>query len=158
MKCPPETLILKHWMSPRYARKTRNDVLCTSALPIGQLPTDDIAVRPVRERRLERRRPLRVLVVDRDEPERACVLARQSVSPPLPLSRIKSHAPRPNAIRCSSGDIQPVIPALPTAFRNPTMPAIAFQRCWQSQPFAPKLPEHVPAPPLGGPASASVIW
>ena len=73
-------------MSPCHARKTRNGLLCASALPIGQLPTDDIAVRPVRERRLERRRPLRVLVVDRDEPERACILARQSVSPPSPIT------------------------------------------------------------------------
>ena len=32
------------------------------------------------------------------------------------------------------------------------MPAIACQRCWQSHPFAPPLPEHVPAPPLGAPA------
>ena len=32
------------------------------------------------------------------------------------------------------------------------MPAIACQRCWQSHPFAPPLPEHVPVPPLGAPA------
>ena len=46
--------------------------------------------------------------------------------------------------------------ALPTLFLKPTMPATAGQRCWQSHPFAPPLPEHVPTPPLGAPASVLV--
>ena len=37
--------------------------------------------------------------------------------------------------------------------RNPTMPVIACQWCWQSHPCAPPLPEHAPAPPFGAPAS-----
>ena len=61
--------------------------------------------------------------------------------------------PRPNAIWEPCGDTQLVSAALPTLFLKPTMPAMATQRCWQSQPFEPPLPEHVPAPPLGAPAS-----
>ena len=46
--------------------------------------------------------------------------------------------------------------ALPTLFLKPTMPAMATQRCWQNQPLAPPVPEHVPTPPLGEPASLLV--
>ncbi len=41
--------------------------------------------------------------------------------------------------------------ALPTVFRNLTMPTISCQRCWQMNPL-PWL--QLPAPPFGGPASA----
>ena len=36
--------------------------------------------------------------------------------------------------------------ALPTLFLKPTMPVMATQRCWQSQPDAPPFCEHVLAP------------
>ena len=40
--------------------------------------------------------------------------------------------PRANAICWDDGETQPTSAALPTLFRNPTMPAIAGQRCWQN--------------------------
>ena len=46
--------------------------------------------------------------------------------------RHRANAPRLNAILWDDGETQPVSWALPTLFRNPTMPAIAGQRCWQN--------------------------
>ena len=40
--------------------------------------------------------------------------------------------PRAKAICWDNGETQPISGALPTLFRNPTMPAIAGQRCWQN--------------------------
>ncbi len=40
--------------------------------------------------------------------------------------------PREKAICWNDGETQPVIGALPTSIRKPTMPAIAGQRCWQN--------------------------
>ena len=54
--------------------------------------------------------------------------------------------PRPKAICCGCGDIQLVIGAEPTALRNPTMPLIAVNRCWQYQPPLPPLAVQVPEP------------
>jgi hypothetical protein len=41
-------------------------------------------------------------------------------------------APRAKAICWDDGATQPVSGALPTLFWNPTMPAMAGQRCWQN--------------------------
>ena len=75
--------------------------------------------------------------------------------------------PREKAIRWGEGETQPVSGALPTRFRNPTIPAMACQRCWQNMqrtaivhaqealhfamietyhPFAPTLPVQIPVP------------
>jgi len=40
--------------------------------------------------------------------------------------------PRAKAICSDDGETQRVSAPLPTLFRNPTMPAIAGQRCWQN--------------------------
>jgi len=69
------------------------------------------------------------------------------------LIATKPAEPRPNAICCDCGETQFVIAADPTWLRKPTMPVIATKRCWQSQPFAPPVAEHVPAPPFGAPSS-----
>jgi hypothetical protein len=42
------------------------------------------------------------------------------------------YVPRAKAIRWDDGETHRVSGALPTWFRNPTMPTIACQRCWQS--------------------------
>jgi hypothetical protein len=54
--------------------------------------------------------------------------------------------PRPNAIWLEDGEAQLVRDVPVTLFRNPTMPATPVQRCWQSHPFVPPLPEQVPTP------------
>lgn len=43
-----------------------------------------------------------------------------------------SVVPRAKAICWDNGATQPVSGELPTLFRNPTMPAMAGQRCWQN--------------------------
>ena len=56
----------------------------------------------------------------------------------------KGDAPRPNAMRCELGAIQLFRLPVPTVLWKPVIPAKAIQRCWQSQPLDPPVPEHVP--------------
>jgi hypothetical protein len=39
-----------------------------------------------------------------------------------------------------------VIGAPPMVLRKPIIPETAVQRCWQSHPFRPHVPAHVPTP------------
>lgn len=61
----------------------------------------------------------------------------------------KATWPRAKAICCELGETQ-FVSAFDevdmTVLRKPTIPAMADQRCWQSQPFVPPLLLHVPAP------------
>ena len=68
----------------RLLRSKLDDVRGTGTPPIRQLPTDHIAVRSVWQRRVERRRPLGVFVVDGDKPKRPCTI---SVSKRLPVRK-----------------------------------------------------------------------
>ncbi len=94
----------------------------------GRRAVDDIAVRPAGKACHERRAPLAVRVVDCDEAIRACVLPHVSYQG----GKIVRCVPRAKAICWDDGETHPVSGALPTWFRNPTMPAIAGQRCWQN--------------------------
>ena len=96
---------------------------------MGQRAVDDIAVRSSGKACFERRAPLAVHVVDRDKAIRACVsLAHVSYRE----GKGVRYLPRAKAILWDDGETHRVSGALPTWLRNPTMPAIACQRCWQS--------------------------
>ena len=69
----------------------------------------------------------------------------QQIARETPKSN-RGHVPRPNAIWLELGATQLLRAAVPTALRHCTIPVKATQRCWQSQPFAPPVPLHVPAP------------
>ena len=97
--------------------------------PGARRAVDNIAVRPAGKARLECGTPRAVHVVYRDEAIRACVC-------PVSVNRQRGEAvryvPRAKAICWDDGETHPVSGALPTWLRNPTMPVIAGQRCWQS--------------------------
>ena len=143
---PPETVNLTP-IQPTSCNKVHRYSRGSAALPIRQRTLDHVAVRPIRQGRHERRGPRRVFIIDSDETERTCI---PNVNGCVPPHVIQLDSPRPNAILCEAGATQLVIGAVPTVFRNPTIPAISCQRCWQMYPL-PWL--QLPEPPFGGPAS-----
>lgn len=114
----------------------------TSTRSRQTLPTNHITIWVIRERSRKCCSPCWIDIVDCHKSKRTSI---SFVS--IDEDRyIDTEKPRPKAICCDWGDTQAFNGAEPTLLRKPTMPLIAMNRCWQSQPPLPPVVEHVPTP------------